>query len=339
MIARIVSHALLAGLLIGCASQRPTPAPVTDRTQTAQAARPADREIREVKTGDTLYSIAWESGIDFRELAAWNGIESPYTIRPGQNLRLKPPPGPEPESRKKEERSESERSATAEKQERPVKTATGVVRKPAPRIHVVARGETLNSIARHKKIDARKLAAWNNLSPPYRLSPGQKLRLGPAQSEPSPEKTRPDRESPKSAVARPGSEKPAAAKSPAAVSGGWAWPAKGTLLERYKPNAAMKGIDIGGKKGQAVHAASGGRVVYQGSGLRGYGQLIIIKHDADYLSAYAHCDRIYVKEGDMVKRGQKIADMGASGTDRVKLHFEIRYRGAPVDPLAHLPKK
>jgi lipoprotein NlpD len=123
------------------------------------------------------------------------------------------------------------------------------------------------------------------------------------------------------------------------MAGGWLWPAQGTLLERYRPNAALKGIDIGGSKGQPVSAAAAGQVVYQGSGLRGYGQLIILKHSADYLSAYAHCDRIYVKEGDMVKRGQKIADMGASGTDRVKLHFEIRYRGTPVNPLEHLPRK
>jgi lipoprotein NlpD len=193
-------------------------------------------------------------------------------------------------------------------------------------IHTVVRGETLTSIARKYGVEPRQIAAWNNLSPPYRLSRGQKLRLAPASAKRPP------------AVSGTPSVKP-----PARPGGSgkaiWSWPAQGALLERYKPNAAMKGIDIGGKKGQPVHAAGEGQVVYQGSGLRGYGQLIILKHDADYLSAYAHCDRILVKEGDMIKRGQKIAEMGASGTDRVKLHFEIRYRGAPVDPLSHLPRR
>lgn len=119
----------------------------------------------------------------------------------------------------------------------------------------------------------------------------------------------------------------------------WLWPTQGDLLERFSANGPNKGIDIAGKKGQPIIAAETGQVVYQGSGLRGYGQLIIIKHNADFLSAYAHCDKIYVKEGNVIKRGQKIADMGSSGTDRAMLHFEVRYRGAPVDPLAYLPRK
>jgi lipoprotein NlpD len=119
----------------------------------------------------------------------------------------------------------------------------------------------------------------------------------------------------------------------------WLWPTQGKLLERYSANGPNKGIDIGGRRGQAIVAAAPGQVVYQGGGLRGYGQLIIVKHNADFLSAYAHCDKIYVKEGNVIKRGQKIADMGNSGADQTKLHFEIRYRGAPVDPQDYLPKK
>lgn len=120
--------------------------------------------------------------------------------------------------------------------------------------------------------------------------------------------------------------------------GFWAWPAVGRVLSRYSEGDS-KGLDIIGTRGQPVHAAASGRVVYQGSGLRGYGQLIIIKHNDEFLSAYAHNDRIYVKEGDVVKRGQKIADMGSSGSDRVKLHFEIRRQGIPIDPLKYLPKR
>ena len=111
------------------------------------------------------------------------------------------------------------------------------------------------------------------------------------------------------------------------------------LLERYSASGPNKGIDIAGKKGQPIVAAAAGQVVYQGSGLRGYGQLIIIKHNADFLSAYAHCDTIYVKEGNVIKQGRKIALMGNSGANQVMLHFEIRYRGAPVDPQDYLPRK
>jgi lipoprotein NlpD len=216
--------------------------------------------------------------------------------------------------------------------------------KTGPNIHVVTRGETLYGIARKTGIEPDKLAAWNGLSAPYTLKPGQKLRLAPPGSVATTSAKTTSRKTPatpgKTVARTPDtSASPTTAKAAKTMSGGWSWPAQGALLERYRPNAALKGIDIGGSKGQPINAAAAGQVVYQGSGLRGYGQLIILKHSADYLSAYAHCDRIYVKEGDMVKRGQKIADMGASGTDRVKLHFEIRYRGTPVNPLEHLPRK
>jgi lipoprotein NlpD len=316
---------LLLALLPGCAARQP--APVSDQSQPQ---RHPQSEQREVLAGDTLYSIAWESGRDFRELAEWNGIASPYTIRPGQKLRLFPPDATEPEKTPIVEREPPDAT--------PEKKGAG--------IHVVARGDTLYGISRKTGIDHRKLAAWNNLSAPYALKPGQKLRLTPPggdsvatagstagkKNAPSSGKTVKPRTPEKTAS-------PVMAKPARSMAGGWSWPAQGALLERYRPNAALKGIDIGGSKGQPVSAAAEGQVVYQGSGLRGYGQLIILKHSADYLSAYAHCDRIYVKEGDMVKRGQKIADMGASGTDRVKLHFEIRYRGTPVNPLEHLPRK
>lgn len=110
------------------------------------------------------------------------------------------------------------------------------------------------------------------------------------------------------------------------------------MLKRFG-SGGSKGINLAGSRGQPIRAANEGEVVYQGGGLRGYGQLIILKHSAEFLSAYAHCDRIYVKEGDVIKRGQKIAAMGSTGTDRPMLHFEIRYRGTPVDPLRYLPKK
>ncbi|MBI3570468.1 MAG: peptidoglycan DD-metalloendopeptidase family protein [Gammaproteobacteria bacterium] len=255
---RIAAVLALVALAGACGGTTPK-APIKEQGLTGRA---PETPMREVRTGDTLYSIAWESGRDYRELAEWNRITSPYVIRPGQVLRLYPPsdstPGPALRSEKKP------------------------TSKPeAPK----ARDKT-----------ARK------------KSETQKPETAPI--------------------------KPMTAKF-----GSWSWPADGNVVERFTSNGSNKGIGIAGKKGQAVHAAASGTVVYQGSGLRGYGELIIIKHDADFLSAYAHNNKVLVKEGNVIRRGQKIAEMGDSGTDRVKLHFEIRHRGAPVDPLTYLPKK
>lgn len=135
---------------------------------------------------------------------------------------------------------------------------------------------------------------------------------------------------------------PAAARLPSSrgLRWGWAWPASGTLIGRFASNGSLnKGIDIAGQLGQPVLAASGGTVVYAGSGLRGYGELVIIKHNETYVSAYGHNRRLLVREGQQVKVGQSIAEMGSTGTDRVKLHFEIRRQGKPVDPLQYLPRR
>jgi lipoprotein NlpD len=119
----------------------------------------------------------------------------------------------------------------------------------------------------------------------------------------------------------------------------WRWPAQGQVVRHFSPKNGSKGIDIAGRSGQAVNAAAGGRVVYSGSGLRGYGKLIIIKHNNSHLSAYAHNERLLVKEGDTVNGGQRIASMGRAGDRQVKLHFQVRRNGKPVDPLRYLPKR
>lgn len=237
-------------------------APISEQSTTL---RHPEAGYREVRAGDTLYSIAWESGRDYRDLARWNRIAPPYVIKPGQKLRLFPPAG-------------------ADQANRPEL-------KPLP--------PTSNQRTTAEKAPEKKIAAVEKPLTPAK----QQVPAG------------------------------------AAKQLDWIWPAEGTLLERYSANGPNKGIDIAGRKGQPILAAAAGQVVYQGGGLRGYGQLIIVKHNADFLSAYAHCDRIYVKEGNVIKRGQKIADMGSSGTDRAKLHFEVRYRGAPVDPQDYLPRK
>jgi len=232
-----------------------------------------------------LYSIAWESGQDYRDLAKWNQIPSPYLIKPGQTLRVVPPG-----------------------------RATPGAESPKPsRVAVPDRGAS-------NKADTPK---------PVVKTPPRKQASSPvlAKTEPSRPKSRTE-------------TKQTAKLSPSKQvrQSGWSWPADGALINRYSEGDS-KGLDIAGARGAAVRAAASGRVVYQGSGLRGYGQLIIIKHDDEFLSAYAHNDKAHVKEGDAVKRGQKIADMGNTGTDRIKLHFEIRRRGVPVDPLKYLPKR
>lgn len=271
------------------------------------AARSA--KYRTVIRGDTLFSIAWDIGVDFRTLASWNGIRSPYVIKPGQRLRISAP-----------KRGSSAKNKAKNK---------GTSRSSA-RYYRVKKGDTVYGIARKTGSSASDIVRLNGLRKPYKIYSGQRLRLsGTATHTASKSKKR-------SKSSRSSQRRSSAATKPKSV-GRWVWPANGKILRRYSPNGASKGLDIGGSSGSAIRASAAGRVVYQGSGLRGYGKLIIIKHNRDYLSAYAHCSRILVKEGSRVKRGQRIATMGSSGTNRVKLHFEIRLRGNPVNPLRYLP--
>lgn len=199
---------------------------------------------------------------------------------------------------------------------------------------VVRAGDTLYSIAFDAGVDYRALAKWNRIAPPYVIYPGQRIRL-----------TRPATRSPQTAKPKttgtPRAQTTAKSKPATApvAARGWSWPTEGRVIRRYSTRQASKGIDIAGRRGQTIRAAAAGRVVYAGSGLRGYGELIIVKHNETFLSAYAHNRKILVKEGSKVSRGQPIAEMGSTGTDRVKLHFEIRRRGRPVDPLQYLPKR
>lgn len=220
--------------------------------------------------------------------------------------------------------------------------------------HVVGKGETLFSIAWAYGLDYRDLARRNSLDRSYTIYPGQVLRLdiGTVAADPAPTIAKKPVES--SANKKPTASPqptpvskpvppPVANKKPAPVNVGavsWRWPAPGKIISRFSDSGNVnKGIDIAGNLGEPVSAASSGRVVYAGSGLMGYGLLIIIKHNDQFLSAYAHNRVLDVKEGDEVKAGQKIAEIGTSGTDKVKLHFEIRRDGKPVDPEDYLPKR
>ena len=231
--------------------------------------------------------------------------------------------------------------------------------------YTVKPGETLIRIGLETGQNWKDIAAWNNLEQPNQISVGQVLRVTPP-NEPvvadvsdgataTGVVTRPvSSASMATASVQPGQASTAAAKpapagatavaaAPAASAAtasapGWIWPVPGPILAGFD-EVKNKGVDLGGKAGEPVLAAADGRVVYVGAGLRGYGNLIILKHDSTYLTAYAHNQALLVKEDQNVKKGQKIAEMGSSDTDRVKLHFEVRRQGKPVDPLKYLPPR
>jgi len=237
---------------------------------------------------------------------------------------------------------------------------------PAPNSYTVRKGDTLYSISFRYGMDYRDVARINDIRPPYTIYVGQKIKfkgapitastarpgtVKPSTSRPSsPSVTRPSTTAqpsrPSTATqtpqVKPSTPKPSS--SPALTSGSesliWRWPTEGRVVSTFSESAAgRKGINIIGKPGQPILAAADGKVVYSGNGLPRYGNLLIVKHNDVYLSAYAHNDTLLVKEGDTVKNGQRIATLGRSGTQVEQLHFEIRRNGKPVDPIRFLPKQ
>lgn len=210
--------------------------------------------------------------------------------------------------------------------------------------HIVSRGETLYSIAWRYGVDYKDLARRNGINRQYTIFPGQKVYLSGAA---------PKAKASTKVVKAPASRSiPSRSKSTTKVVKApdnvkttnsrlvWQWPATGEVLAGFSSQKSLnKGVDINGRLGESVLAAAPGVVVYAGSGIRGYGKLLIVKHNEHYLSAYAHNSKLLVQEKGVVKAGQKIAEIGNSGTDRSKLHFEIRREGKPVDPLQYLPKR
>jgi len=225
----------------------------------------------------------------------------------------------------------------------PARDSGRSVARTAAGVHVVQRGDTLFTISWQQGLDYQTVAGWNGIAPPYTIYPGQKIRLYPPSRVPrsaSPATTLPQHATPPPTPApTSASAKSTLATSPDAAIA-WQWPASGPILRRFDGEASgKKGISIGGTHGNQVRAAAAGKVVYTGSGLVGYGRLIILKHNNTYLSAYGHNRDLFVQEGAEVRAGQVIADMGSSGTNRIQLHFEIRRNGKPVDPLRYLPRR
>lgn len=216
---------------------------------------------------------------------------------------------------------------------------------PAPATYKVRRGDTLYSIAWRYNMDFRTLARINGIDSRYLIYPGQTLRLrGTAATASSSRRTTPS--TPATAARDRSPPKPSGTtanpETQPVASGAikWSWPASGAVVGRFSGGSnPNKGIDLAGREGDPVFAAAPGRVVYAGNGLLGYGNLVIINHNRQYLSAYAHNSRIFVRENDSVKAGDKIAEIGSTGASRPMLHFEIRRDGKPVDPLKYLPKK
>lgn len=233
----------------------------------------ADGQYR-VRRGDTLHAIAFSFGMDWRDIAKWNGIRSPYTIYPDQELRMSAPPG--------------------QRSNKPVPASTN----PA------SSGANSGSSTNKTVVKAAPTKSATSTTRDYSPEPTTTT----AAVEPDP--------------------------------GQWLWPVKGQVISNFKPNdPARKGIDIGGKEGQSIIASAAGEIVYSGSGLIGYGELIIIKHSESLLSAYAHNRKRLVAEGQKVSGGERIAEMGRNDRNQAMLHFEIRLNGNPQDPLKYLPRR
>lgn len=316
--------------LAGCASRAPAPmgapsAPVVVEGGAAAASTattpPAPAASREgyyiVKKGDSLRKIAQEQGRDYRQIAAWNNLADPNKLEVGQELRIAPPEG--------------------EAEVRPIVTVPPVVVAPEPAASTVSGGETLKrwpkggkiaysetALAQAKALDGTTAPARTPvaIAHPPAAAPAATAGIAPA------------------ATTVPSAPTPPAGPTAEAVD--WTWPVGGKLISEFVEGGggkeSNKGIDLAGRMGEPVQAAAAGKVTYVGS-LRGYGDFLVIRHNSDYISVYAHASKILVKKDQVVSKGQKIAEVGSSDADQPKLHFEIRQQSRPVDPLKLLPAR
>lgn len=291
---------LLASMVVltGCA-QRTEPAPVTRLYQgkTIHDFEPASLtgDSYVVEAGDTLYSIAFRANEDVRTLAQWNRLNAPYTIQPGQKLRISAPPVTPVSTPTSTSRTTQTRSTTVVKKSTPTPSASQNVASTS------GKGYGEQKVKENKKQPARVQAPSSSgqISPPTRAEP----------------------------------------PLPASKDIVWQWPATGKVLREFSSaETGSKGLDIAGTRGAPIYAAAAGKVVYAGNALKGYGQLIILKHNDDYITAYAHNQQLLVKEQQWVNKGEQIAAMGDTDAERVKLHFQVRFRGKSVNPRHYLPR-
>ena len=365
--------ALAALLAFGCAVP-PGGAPVVERRvvdePTAAASRSASEsagrssqtgtadstqvgdwrpEVYTVQRGDTLYGIALDHGLDYREVAAWNGLSDPNLILAGQQLRMRAPAGwrpPEPEPERPAEPEPQPTEQVVARALAPQPPVEGeALQAPAPipvkaepkgtkvvysdRAFAQMRGEPLSPPQPAASV-ARPTPPTTQVATAPTAAAAAPVPQPPAGPEPAPSQ-------PAATSPSPATNTTTAAKATSENSA-WIWPTRGKLLHGFNQGSNPKGVAIAGEAGQPVVASAAGKVVYSGNGLRGYGKLIIIKHSETYLSVYAHNRALLVKEGERVTKGQKIAEMGDTGAQSVALHFEIRRYGKPVDPLEYLPE-
>ncbi len=257
----------ISGLLLSACGS--TPVTTSDASKSGAQHQQYGAKYHRVRKGDTLYAVSWKVGVDYKTLARWNGLKAPFTIYPGQKLRLTPPKG----------------------KKKTTRTATNVKSKPATRA----------------KPAPKPVVSSSKIKPVAKTS-----------------------------TASTASTKKTSTAGNASLK--WMWPVKGKLVGTYSSkDPSRDGIKIAGNRGEKIVAAEAGQVVYVGSGLVGYGRLIIVKHNNKFLSAYGHNSRLLVKEGSVVKKGMHIADMGVAHSGQAQLHFEIRKYGKPVNPISYLP--
>lgn len=336
----VVTAALL---LAACSTRQPAPvaernvreplrttAPAAGTPQAPAAPVVAKERMHVVQKGETLIAIALQYGLDYKELAAWNNIENVNLIHAGQELRLAAAQAPVPEPASPGAAVATPIAAANIPVARPI-DAPAPAGQPTPAVSgqpatpsveqgIKSEPRAVKLPFSDKALAELEAEARNQAAAPAVPSGAQPAGTTTVVTPPVPLSSTPT---------------PADVKSEKSENLVWAWPAKGKLIAPY--TEASKGIDIAGTAGAAVLAAADGKVMYSGTGIRGYGKLVILKHNNTYLSAYAHNNNILVKEGQDVKKGQKIAEMGSTDTDQVKLHFEIRKEGKPVDPVRILP--
>jgi len=315
--------------------------PAAQAGAAAEAGAEADwrPETYLVKRGDTLYTIALDHGLDYKDLASWNQLEDPNLIKVGQQLRLRPPPGWKPEP-------SDEGVVVGPVAAEPPIESKPLEAPPPPPVKSTPKGikapyseQALAQLTRDptkapSSLEPKPAAPEPKPEPksePRAAAPAASAAASSAAAAAPPKAPAPSVQ----ATAPKPDEKPSDAATPDSMQ--WVWPTTGKILHTFNQGPNPKGVAIGGSAGQAIVASAAGKVVYSGSGLRGYGKLIIIKHNNTYLSVYAHNRELLVKEGERVSKGQRIAEMGSTDSDRVGLHFEIRRLGKPVDPLKYLP--
>ncbi|MEZ9651417.1 murein hydrolase activator NlpD [Vibrio lentus] len=296
------STLLLSCALVGCAANSPAPVSSLNKNYSSIDRGSYRGSYYEVKKGDTLYFIAYVTNKDVKDLVSYNNLAAPYTIHPGQKLKLWRP------------------SYSAPAYGKSTVVAAAVVAPAAAATTASASSKPKSTPVKSKKSNSKPA---QTSAKPVKKDPPKKVEQSKS----------------KEYVGSKGKQNVTPSTKPTSDKvSKWLWPTKGRVIKNFSVGEqGNKGIDIAGQRGQPIVSTAGGTVVYSGNALRGYGNLVIVKHNDNYLSAYAHNDRLLVSEGQSVKPGQKIATMGSSGASSVRLHFEIRYQGKSVNPKRYLP--